>query len=161
LVERFVTVDGACVKKPQCVLAPIGVSISELVDFCGGFVDEPEKIVVGGPMMGISVPSVDTPVLKTTSAVLALSEAQTRFPKETACIRCGRCTNNCPLGLAPAAIAKAYMQKDAETLEKLMVNTCMECGTCSYLCPAHRPLVQTNKLAKMYLQAEKTKEANN
>ena len=160
LTHRFVTVDGACVKNPQCVLAPIGVSMAELVEFCGGFVEEPHKVIVGGPMMGISVPSLDTPVTKTTSAVLALSEEQTRFPKETACIRCGKCTNNCPLGLAPAAIEKAYKQKDAELLQKLMVNACMECGTCSYLCPAHRPLVQTNKLAKMLLQEEQSKGGN-
>ena len=159
-VERFVTVDGDCVKNPQCVLAPLGVSMEELIEFCGGLTEEPEKVVAGGPMMGISVPSLDTPVLKTTNAVLALSEEQTRFPKETACIRCGRCTNNCPLGMAPAAIEKAYAKKDVELLEKLMVNTCMECGACSYLCPAHRPLVQTNKLAKMLLQNEKAKEAN-
>ena len=160
MVERFVTVDGACVKTPQCVLAPVGVSMAELIEFCGGLTEDPEKIVAGGPMMGISVPSLDTPILKTTSAVLALSEAQARFPKETACIRCGKCTNNCPLGLAPAAIEKAYKQRDAELIEKLMVNTCMECGTCAYLCPAHRPLVQTNKLAKKLLQDEKSKEAN-
>ncbi len=160
LTHRFVTVDGACVKNPQCVLAPIGVSLAELIEFCGGFVEEPQKVVVGGPMMGISVPSLDTPVTKTTNAVLALSEEQTRFPKETACIRCGKCTNNCPLGLAPAAIEKAYKQKDAELLQKLMVNVCMECGSCSYLCPAHRPLVQTNKLAKMFLQEEQSKGGN-
>lgn len=161
LTHRFVTVDGECVKNPQCVLAPIGVSLAELIEFCGGLDEEPEKVVVGGPMMGISVPSLDTPVTKTTSAVLALSEAQTRFPKETACIRCGKCTNKCPLGLAPAAIAKAYKQKDVDALEKLMVSSCMECGSCAYLCPAHRPLVQTNKLAKKLLQEEKAKEATN
>ena len=159
-VERFVTVDGDCVKNPQCVLAPLGVSMEELIEFCGGLVEEPEKVVAGGPMMGISVPSLDTPVLKTTNAVLALSEEQTRFPKETACIRCGRCTNNCPMGMAPAAIEKAYAKKDVELIEKLMVNSCIECGACAYLCPAHRPLVQTNKLAKMLLQNEKAKEAN-
>lgn len=160
LTHRFVTVDGACINKPQCVLAPIGVSLEELIEFCEGFDEEPEKVVVGGPMMGISVPSLDTPVTKTTNAVLALSEAQASFPKETACIRCGRCTNKCPIGLAPAAIANAYQQKDVERLEKLMVTACMECGSCAYLCPAHRPLVQTNKLAKMLLQEEKSKGGN-
>ena len=159
-VERFVTVDGVCVKNSQCVLAPIGVSLAELIEFCGGLDRDPKKVVVGGPMMGISVPSLDTPVLKTTNAVLALSERQAKFPKETACIRCGKCTNNCPLGLAPAAIEKAYERRDVELIEKLMVNTCMECGSCAYLCPAHRPLVQTNKLAKALLKEEKAKEAN-
>lgn len=159
-VERYVTVDGQCVKNAKCVIAPIGVSVSELVEFCGGFEGEPEKIVVGGPMMGTSVPSVDAPVVKTTSAVLALSETQAYSPKATPCIRCGRCTNNCPLGLAPASIEKAHAKKDVELLEQLMVNACIGCGICAYVCPAHRPLVQTNKLAKALLNEEKAKEAN-
>lgn len=155
-VERYVTVDGGCVKEPKCVIAPIGVSATELLAFCGELAGEPDRVVLGGPMMGITVPNLSTPVLKTTNAVLALSEQETRFPKETACIRCGKCTNNCPIGLAPAAIEKAYAKKDTEELTALQVNACMECGSCSYLCPAHRPLVQTNKLAKMLV-----KEANN
>ena len=155
-VERYVTVDGSCVKEPACVIAPIGVSLEDLFAFVGEFVCEPDRVVLGGPMMGITVPSLSAPVLKTTNAVLALSEKETKFPKETACIRCGRCTNNCPIGLAPAAIEKAYAKRDAEALVSLQVTACMECGSCSYLCPAHRPLVQTNKLAKALV-----KEANN
>lgn len=154
-VERYVTVDGSCVKEPACVIAPIGVSLEDLFAFVGEFAYEPDRVVLGGPMMGITVPSLSAPVLKTTNAVLALSEKETKFPKETACIRCGRCTNNCPIGLAPAAIEKAYAKRDAEALVSLQVTACMECGSCSYLCPAHRPLVQTNKLAKALV-----KEAN-
>lgn len=154
-VERYVTVDGSCVKEPQCVIAPIGVSLEELFAFVGEFECDPERVVYGGPMMGITVPSLSAPVLKTTNSVLALSEKETKFPKETACIRCGRCTNNCPLGIAPAAIEKAYARKDVEELVALQVTACMECGSCAYLCPAHRPLVQTNKLAKALV-----KEAN-
>ena len=154
-VKRYVTVDGGCVKQPQCVVAPIGVSLEELFAFCGELVCEPERVVYGGPMMGITVPGLSAPVLKTTNAVLALSSQDVKFPKETACIRCGKCTNNCPLGLAPAAIEKAYAKRDTDELAALQVNACMECGSCSYLCPAHRPLVQTNKLAKMLV-----KEAN-
>lgn len=155
-VERYVTVDGSCLKEPQCVIAPIGVSLEELFAFVGEFECDPERVVYGGPMMGITVPSLSAPVLKTTNSVLALSEKETKFPKETACIRCGRCTNNCPLGIAPAAIEKAYARKDVEELVALQVTACMECGSCAYLCPAHRPLVQTNKLAKALV-----KEANN
>ena len=155
-VERYVTVDGSCVKEPQCVIAPIGVSLEELFAFVGEFECDPERVVYGGPMMGITVPSLSAPVLKTTNSVLALSEKETKFPKETACIRCGRCTNNCPLGIAPAAIEKAYARKDVEELVALQVTACIECGSCAYLCPAHRPLVQTNKLAKALV-----KEANN
>lgn len=154
-VERYVTVDGSCVKEPQCVIAPIGVSLEDLFAFCGEFASDPDRVVYGGPMMGITVPDLSTPVLKTTNSVLALSSEETKLPKQTACIRCGRCTNNCPLGIAPAAIEKAYAKRDVEELVALQVNACMECGSCAYLCPASRPLVQTNKLAKILV-----KEAN-
>ncbi len=159
LVKKCVTVSGASVKDPCNVIAPIGTKLSELFEFCGGFIEEPAKIVYGGPMMGITVPYIDLPVMKNTNAILALTEKEARLPKTTACIRCGNCTNHCPFGLAPAAIAKAYENKDAEQLEKLHVNTCMECGCCSFVCPANRPLVQTNKLSKAFLKQEKAKEA--
>lgn len=154
-VERYVTVDGGCVKTPKCVLAPIGVSVEELVGFVGELACDPHKVVYGGPMLGITVPNMSAPVLKTTNAVLLLSEKETEFPKQTACIRCGECTNQCPLGLAPAAISKAYGKRDVDALKKLNVNVCMECGICSYICPASRPLVQTMKLSKKMLKEEK------
>ena len=157
LVEKLVTVDGGCVGEPKCVYAPIGTSLEELFAFCGEFVCEPERVVYGGPMRGITVPDLTAPVIKNTNAVLALSAKDVKAPKESPCIRCGECTNNCPIGLAPVAIAKAYKQKDAEQLEKLMVNACMECGICGYVCPAHSPLVQTNKLAKQLLAKEENK----
>lgn len=157
LVEKLVTVDGGCVVEPKCVYAPIGTSIADLLAFCGELVSEPERVVYGGPMMGVTVPDLTAPVLKNTNAVLALSEKDVKAPKESPCIRCGECTNHCPIGLAPAAIARAYKQRDTEQLQKLMVNACMECGSCSYLCPARRPLVQTNKLAKQLLKKEENK----
>ena len=157
LVEKLVTVDGGCVAEPKCVYAPIGSSLADLFAFCGEFACEPERVVYGGPMMGVTVPDLSAPVLKNTNAVLALSADDVKAPKETSCIRCGACTNHCPIGLAPAAIEKAYKQRDVEQLQKLMVNSCMECGSCSYLCPARRPLVQTNKLAKQLLKKEENK----
>ncbi len=158
LVKKCVTVAGGAVKAPRCVIVPIGTKIRELFDFCGGFTEAPAKVIYGGPMMGITVPDLDLPVMKNTNAVLALTEKETKIPKTTACIRCGACTNHCPFGLAPASIAKAYENKDAEKLTALCVNTCMECGCCSFVCPANRPLVQINKLAKMLLREEKAKE---
>ncbi len=158
LVDKCVTVAGDAVKEPSNVIAPIGTRISDLFEFCGGFCEEPRKVLYGGPMMGIAVPDTDMPIMKNTNAVLALTEKEARLPKTTACIRCGACTNNCPFGLAPAAIAKAYENIDAVKLEELCVNTCMECGCCSFVCPANRPLVQTNKLAKALLKETKAKE---
>ena len=158
LVEKCVTVDGKCVKTPQNVIVPIGTALGDVFNFCDGLTANPEKVLYGGPMMGITVPDLNAPIIKNTNAILALSKKEAKLPKTTACIRCGACTNSCPFGLAPAAIAKAYDSKDAEMLDKLSVNTCMECGCCSFICPANRPLVQTNKLAKVFLKEEKAKE---
>ena len=152
LVKKCVTVDGGAVKSPQNVVVPIGTSLADVFEFCGGFSEEPEKILYGGPMMGISVPSPDSPVLKNTNAILAFGKADATAPRTTACIHCGRCVNHCPLGLVPTEIEKAYKAKSGELLEKLQVNLCMECACCSYICPAKRPLVQTNKLAKATLR---------
>ncbi len=159
LVEKCITVDGGALKTPRNVIVPIGTSLEQVFDFCGGFSSDPEKVLYGGPMMGIAVPSLDVPVLKQTNAILALTAKEARLPKTTACIRCGSCTNVCPFGLAPASILLAYKKKDVELLEDLSVNACMECGCCSFVCPANRPLVQTNKLSKILIKEEKAKEA--
>ena len=160
LVKKCVTVDGGSVKEPQNVIVPIGTLLADVFEFCGGFVSEPEKVLYGGPMMGITVPNLNVPVLKNTNALLALDEKEAKIPKSTACIRCGSCTNACPFGLAPASILLAYKKKDTALLEKLSVETCMECGCCSFICPANRPLVQTNKLSKALLKETREKEAS-
>lgn len=158
LVEKCVTVDGGAVANPQNVMAPIGVSMADLFAYCGGLTEEPAKLIYGGPMMGITVPDDTAPVLKNTNAVLALTEKEAKLPKTTPCIRCGACTNTCPFGLAPAALSKAFEKKDVQALEELSLTACMECGCCSFVCPANRPLVQNNKLAKVFLREEKAKE---
>ena len=158
LVEKCVTVDGGAVAEHQNVIVPIGTSIADVFAFCGGLKEEPDKVIYGGPMMGVTGPDMKSPVLKNTNAVLALTAKETKLPKTTACIRCGSCTNTCPFGLAPASIAKAYERRDAAALDALSLQACMECGCCSFVCPANRPLVQTNKLAKVFLKEEKAKE---
>lgn len=160
LVEKCITVDGGAVTTPQNVIVPIGTGIADLFDFCGGLKADPAKVLYGGPMMGVAVPDVYQPVMKNTNAVLALTEKEAKLPRTTACIRCGACTNNCPFGLAPAAILKAYDKRDVALLDELDVMTCMECGCCSFRCPANRPLTQTNRLSKALLREEKAKEAN-
>lgn len=162
LVEKCITVDGSAVNKPANVIAPIGTPVKNLFEACGGFRSEPAKIIYGGPMMGISVPSDDTPVLKMTNAIIAMDEKEATPPKTTPCINCGNCLRHCPFRLDPKGIMTAYNIGDCEALEALNVDLCMECGCCSYICPAKRPLVQTNKMAKIKLReylAEK-KEGN-
>lgn len=158
LVEKTVTVDGGAVKEPKNVIVAIGTPIGEVFDFCGGFNGEPEKVIYGGPMMGVAVPDLTVPVLKQTNALIAFNKKETKTAKTTACIKCGKCTNHCPFGINPAAIAKAYKDKDTEMLEKLGADICILCGCCAFICPAKRPLVETNSLAKNMLMAERAKK---
>ena len=153
LVEKCVTVDGSAIKQPKNLIVPIGAPVSALVDACGGFKEEPKKVLYGGPMMGIALPDLTSPVLKQTNAVLFFGKKEATPPKVTPCIKCGRCIDHCPFGLDPTAISKAYKANDPETLEKLKVNLCMECGCCSYVCPARRNIVQRNKMAKTMLRS--------
>jgi electron transport complex protein RnfC len=158
LTEKVMTVDGSAVANPQNVIAPIGTSMQDVFDFCGGFKEEPKKILYGGPMMGIAVPDSTAPILKNTNAILAFGVKDATLPEQTPCIRCGRCIDACPLGLMPVEYARALATGNVELLEKRKVNLCMECGCCSFVCPARRPLVENNKLAKAELrkyQAEK------
>jgi len=151
LVSRCVTVDGSAVSEPKNVVAPVGAPVSALFDFCGGFVQEPKKILLGGPMMGIAIPDLSIPVVKTTNAVLALNKKDAAVPAETACIRCGRCVRGCPMRLMPVEIEAAYRNRKPERLEKYRVDLCLECGCCAYVCPAKRQLAQTMKLSKRML----------
>ena len=159
LVEKCLTVDGSAVKTPQNVIVPIGTAMQDVFDFCGGFSCEPAKVLYGGPMMGIAVPDLNQPIMKNTNAILAMNREDALPPEPTACIRCGRCVRHCPLKLMPTDIETAFELDRVDSLIELKVNLCMECGCCSYICPARRPLVQTNKLAKAkviaYLNAQK------
>lgn len=153
LVARRLTIDGDLVKKPMNVKALIGTSTAWLLEQAQADVEHAYKILSGGPMMGSCLMSVDTPVIKTNNAVLVLSEPARSV--QTACIKCGRCIKACPLGLMPTELEKAYKANDAEALKKLSLSLCMNCGSCSYVCPAKRDLAQTNQLAKALIAPAK------
>ena len=112
---------------------------------------EAKKVIFGGLMMGVSMSGMQEVVMKNTNAILCMNEKDATPPKTTACIKCGRCINHCPLKLMPANIETAFNLNKPEELKALKVNLCMECGCCSFICPAKRPLVQTNKMAKAML----------
>ena len=151
LVSKIVTVDGSGVKSPKNVIAPIGTPIRDLFAYCGGLREDTGKIIMGGPMMGEAVPSLDMPVVKVTNAVLALAGKDAVPAMPTACIKCGRCVTNCPMKLMPSMIEEALALKKIETLKKCKVNMCAECACCAYICPSKRPLAQVMTLSKNLL----------
>lgn len=149
LTSRRLTVDGDAVGEPKNVRAVIGTPFREILELCKTDMESVKKLIGGGPMMGMSLPSADMPVVKTTNALLAVKSYDERKP--TACIRCGRCVNVCPLGIMPAEIERAYKIRNIEELKSLKVTLCMNCGSCTYVCPANRKLAETNQLAKMLI----------
>lgn len=148
LVSRSMTVDGSAIKEPKNVRVPIGTSIQEIIDFCGGFKAEPEKILSGGPMMGMAVFSTDVPMIKSNNAILAFAKGDAELKTERDCIRCGRCAAACPMSLMPTLIERYAKIGDVDSLNRIGINVCMECGSCAYSCPAGKPLVQYMRLAK-------------
>ncbi len=148
MVKKRLTVDGDAVACPKNVCVPIGTQVHDIIEFCGGYKEEPKKILLGGPMMGRAIFTDAVPVVKANNAILAFSKDMAAIPEESACISCGRCHTACPFNLLPTHFADAYLHKDVKTLNDLQVMQCMECGSCSYVCPAHRPLAFYNKLAK-------------
>ena len=151
LVARRLTVDGA-VAEPRNLRVIVGTPIRKVLDYCGGLKGEVGEIITGGPMMGVSVVDPDFPILKQNNAVLALPRAAAQLPPAGECIHCGRCIETCPIGLSPVIIAKAYNAQNIDELDRLMADLCMECGSCSYVCPAKRPVTDTMRLAKAMLR---------
>ena len=147
LIERVVTVPGS-VKQPSNFLVRIGTPLSYVIEQAGGFAGDIEKVIAGGPMMGIAQSNLNAPVMKGTSGILVLSSAEARMMEETACIYCGRCVDVCPMGLEPYLLNNYAAKGDFEAAEKAHVMDCMECGGCSYICPAGRYITQRIKLAK-------------
>lgn len=154
LISRSVTVSGDCIANPSNVRVPIGTSISAIIDFCGGFKEEPFKILSGGPMMGAAITSTDVPLIKSNNAVLAFTESAAHAKVQRDCIRCGRCHNACPMSLVPTQIERYALIRDGEMLKKLGTSVCMECGSCAFSCPAGKPLVQYMRLAKEVMREE-------
>lgn len=153
IVCKRITVDGDCIKTAKNVLAPVGTAIEEVIGFCGGLTQSPAKIITGGPMMGVCVVDSSAVVLKQTNAVLLFSAQLAHLPEPQPCIRCGRCIAACPMGLSPVEIAESYACKDAKSLTHMMVDLCISCGCCTYVCPAKRPVTQTMALAKDFEKA--------
>ena len=157
LISRSITVDGTAVKQPKNLRVPIGTNLQDIIDYCGGFIKEPRKIIFGGPMMGVAICDTNAPLCKQNNALLAFADSNDIVKKERDCIRCGRCVDVCPMSLMPTLIERFAKIKDVDSLKHSGVMVCMECGSCAYTCPSGRPLVQYMRLAKQILREESAK----
>ena len=148
LIERYLTVSGDMINRPGNYKVRIGTLISDIVEECGGLKGTPAKILLGGPLRGYSISSLNMPVVKGTSGILFLSQAEVSSDKSDPCIRCGRCISVCPAGLVPREIASAVENCKFDLTLKLRADACITCGSCSYICPSKRPLCHYVKTAK-------------
>lgn len=148
LVSRVVTVSGGAVSRPHNLRVPLGARVQDLLEHCGGFAEQPARLISGGPMMGQPLPSTRVPMVKGSNGVLALTTAEVARGEPMPCIRCATCVQACPCGLVPLDMAAHTRTGDLEGAVSLGLMDCIGCGSCAYVCPAHIPLVQYFNYAK-------------
>ena len=157
ITEKVVTVTGEGAVEPKNMIVRVGTPIGELLEAAGGVKEETCKVVGGGPMMGTAQGDLSVPVVKGTNAVLCMVDAAPAAEDPT-CIRCGKCVKACSMNLLPTELEHAFDMRDARQLEKLKVNLCVNCGACSFVCPAKRNLAEKNQLAKAFLREQSTRK---
>ncbi|MBC8519298.1 MAG: electron transport complex subunit RsxC [Gammaproteobacteria bacterium] len=159
LIERVVTVSGPGIDQPANLLVPLGTPVRDVLKFCGGLNDKTREVIMGGPMMGFPIASLDVPILKGSSAILAFTEQETARPHEYPCIRCGRCLEACPYFLNPSRLALLSRNRRYEETIDYHVMDCVECGACSFACPSNIPIVQLIRTAKDNMRQHPVEEA--
>lgn len=157
LTHRVISVTGRGIATPKNLLVPIGISMREVIEYCGGLTRDAVRIVAGGPMMGFSFSNLDTPVTKGTSGVTILTQGDIRKERETNCVRCGRCVDVCPMQLVPTRLAMASRHGNLALAHQYNIMACFECGSCTYICPAHIKLVQLIRMGKAMVVASRKK----
>ena len=158
LYERVVTITGEGINEPRNLIVKIGTSFKELIEQCGGFSEgSPGKIIMGGPMMGLSQYTTNVPVIKGSGGILVLTEEEAKPVPMGPCIKCGKCVEACPVNLQPLYLSNYSLRGMFDKTEKLHVLDCVECGSCSYICPAKRPLVESIRVAKREIVAKRKK----
>ncbi|HDI52156.1 MAG TPA: RnfABCDGE type electron transport complex subunit C, partial [Bacteroidetes bacterium] len=152
LYQRVITVSGPGIQKPKNLLVRIGTPFKDVIAFCGGYTETANKLVMGGPMMGLSQYTDEVPVIKGTSGIVVLDGKTSPTVEPSPCIGCGRCILTCPMGLVPTTIAQYVEAKNYEMAKKWNALDCIECGACTFVCPAKRPLLQSIRLGKYKIQ---------
>lgn len=150
LIDRVVTVSGSCLREKLNLLVPIGTPIKELINRCAVYRD-PAKVIMGGPMMGVAQHTLDVPVVKSTGGIVVLTEAEAQLAPQDVCIRCGRCIQHCPMRLMPCNINLAIEKGLWQEAKAYGGFDCIECGSCNYVCPANRTIVQSIRKAKLLM----------
>lgn len=158
LIERVTTVTGTPVVDPANYLARIGTPIRKLLELCGGVKENPAKVIMGGPMMGFAQSNIDVPVAKNSSGVLLMAPEEIEQFEGNPCIRCSRCVKACPMNLLVPTLSTMIEAGEFAMAEQNYVMDCVECGTCAYICPAKRPLVQHFRRAKAEILAKRRKK---
>ncbi len=158
LVRRFITLDGPALNRTGIYEVPIGARICDILEAAGGLAKVPEKVIMGGPMMGVSVNNIESSIIKMNNAILVFDHEQAHLPEELPCIHCGRCIRDCPMRLMPTRLDVASRTGNIENLQAYSVNDCIECGACSFICPSKRYLVQNIRIGKQILRDHAQKE---
>ena len=148
LFERIVTVTGKSLKNPSNFLTRMGTPMSQLIDAAGGLPEDTGKVIGGGPMMGKALMNIEVPICKGSSGVLIMNDKEARRSAPQPCIRCAKCVSVCPMGLEPYLLATCSAHGDWERVEHEMIMSCIECGSCQFTCPSHRPMLDYIRLGK-------------
>lgn len=154
LTHRVISISGSGINQPKNLFVPIGTTYSQIIEYCGGLKSNTARVISGGPMMGFTIGDLNTPITKGTSGIVVLTDSDINLIEETACVRCGKCVDVCPLNLVPTKIAHASKFEDWDLAKTYYITACCECGCCTYTCPAGIPLVQLMRTGKAKLPKE-------
>lgn len=158
LIERIVTITGPGINRPANLLIPIGTKLIDVLAYCGGLKENTRQILFGGPMMGSPQLQLDVPIMKGTSGVLCLTDYEVEVREEYPCIRCLRCVDACPVYLNPSRLGALAKMRHYDEMLGFHILDCIECGSCSYVCPSNIPLVQRFRVAKVLLREQQSRQ---
>jgi electron transport complex protein RnfC len=158
LIERVVTVTGSGITAPSTLLMPIGTRLHDVLAHCGGLTDDARQVLFGGPMMGTPQYNLEVPIMKGTSGIVCLTEEEVMSRREYPCIKCSTCLDACPVFLNPSQLGMLSRVGRFEDMLDYHIMDCIECGSCSYVCPSNIPLVQRFRVAKAMLREKQARE---